>query len=238
NSKETYEYIKIRFQEFKKLFYKIPITINPFDERTIIINKLIKNLMIDYYKGGLEGTFDDMINKKIFFLTKILNLFDNSYLPQYIRLPSIKPDYQNLSRLFFGCSIDDLKNKLINNEIHKEKIMRNTFILSGDLALKFQDFDESYSEDKFFYVKKIHRSFYYDIVEGNIFFKETLKFEKFLKALYLLREYGLIELSNEEYKGDSSNTKWKIRDKLRLKEYIKYYSINYLLRIVEENLKK
>ncbi|MBA7525680.1 hypothetical protein ES705_17833 [subsurface metagenome] len=236
SARDTFDYIKTRFQGFKKLNYEIQKTVNPFDDRIIIFIKIIRNLMIDYYTGGLSGNFDRSINKRIFLLTKLLNRFDNSYLSEFIRLPSRKPDYQGLSSLFFSCNIDGLKNKIANQEIQKEDIRRSVFILSGDLAFKFQDYYESHLNDNTYYVKDIHVPFSYDIQSGNEFFKEILYFQNFKEAMAILREYGIIQFSDEEYEGDSSSTEWKIVDKLRLKDYINQSSINYLLRLIEEHM--
>lgn len=232
STKDAYEYIKSRYQGFKKLNYEIPKAVDPFDDRIIIFIKIIRNLMIDYYTGGLSGIFDRSINKRIFLVTKLLNRFDNSYLSEFIRLPSRKPDYQGLSSYFFDCNIDGLKNKLRNQEIQKEDIRRSVFILSGDLALKFQDYHGSHLDDEFYHVKDIHGPFSYDIQSENEFFKETLYLPNFKEAMAILREYGIIQFSDEEYENDSSPTEWKILDKLRLKEYITHSSINYLLRLI------
>lgn len=188
--------------------------------------------MIDYYTGGLNRNFDRSINKRIFLATKLLNRFDNSYLSEFIRLPSRKPDYQGLSSYFFDCNIDGLKNKLSNQEIQKEDISRSVFILSGDLALKIQDYYESHLDDDFYHVRDIHGPFSYDIQSGNAFFTEVLYLPNFKEALAILREYGLIHFSNEEYENDSSHTEWKILDKFRLKDYITHSSINFLLRLI------
>lgn len=224
--------------EFKKLNFHIPKAVNPFDERIIILIKIIKNLMINYYEGGLSGTFDRDLNKKIFLLAKLLNRFDNSYLSEFIRLPSRKPNYQNLSSLFFNCNIDTLEKKLSNKEIQKEDVRRSIFTLSGDLALEFQEYFESHINNEIFFIKDIHGPFSYKIQSGNEFFTDKLYFNNFKEALTILKEYGIIELIGEAYKGDQSNTKWKILDKLRLKEYINWSSINFLLNHVIEGIFK
>ena len=215
--------------EFKKTHYPIPRLINPFDERIIILIKIIKKLMINYYKGGLSGNFDRSLNIKIFLLAKILNKFDNSYLSEFIRLPSIKPNYQELSSLFFNCNIETFKKKLSNQEIQEVDIRRSTFILSGDLAFEFQNYFESHLSLKIFFIKNIHHSFLHKIQSGSEFFDETLYFDNFKEALSILQEYNIIKLMGEEYKGDTSRTEWKILDKLRLREYINWSSINFLL---------
>ena len=223
-------------KEPKKIYYPIPRLINPFDERIIILIKIIKNLMINYYKGGISGNFDRSLNKKIFLLTKILNRFDNSYLSEFIRLPSMKPNYQGLSTLFFNCNIDTLKKKLSNQEIQKEDIRRSIFVLSGDLALEFQNYFESHITLEKFYIKDVHASFLHKIQSRNEFFTETLHFDNFKEALRILQEYGIIKLIGEVYNRDSSNTEWVIIDKLRLKEYINWSSINFLLYIISEGI--
>lgn len=227
---------KSEIKERKKIHYPIPRLINPFDERIIILIKIIKNLMINYYEGGLSDNFDRSLNKKIFLLTKILNRFDNSYLSEFIRLPSTKPNYQGLSSLFFNCNIDMLKKKLLNQEIQKEDIRRSIFILSGDLALEFQNYFESHISLEKFFIKDIHISFLYKIQSENEFFTETLYFDNFKEALSILQEYGIIKLTGEEYNGDSSKTQWKILDKLRLREYINLSSINFLLYHIIEGM--
>lgn len=66
--------------------------------------------------------------------------------------------------------------------------------------------------------------------------KEKAYWFGFLYAKTVLKEYGIIELIGEDYKGDMSNTEWKIIDKLRLKEYINWSSINFLLRQIIEGI--
>lgn len=223
-------------KEFKKIYYPIPRLVNRFDERIILLLKIIKNLMINYHKGGLSGNFDRSLNKKIFLLAKILNRFDNSYLSEFIRLPSSKPNYQGLSSLFFNCNIDTLKKMLSNQKIEKENVKRSIFILSGDLALEFQNYFESHKNLEKFFIRDIHISFSYTIQSGNDFFIETLYLDNFKEALNFLHEYGIIKLIGEEYKGDKSKTEWKILDKLRLKEYMNWSSINFLLYHIVEGV--
>ncbi len=228
NSKETYEYIKIRFLEYKKLRYEIPKVINPFDERIDIILKIIKNYVIEYYLSGLIGNFDRSINKEIFNLTKIINKFDSSYLPEFIRLPNNKPNYQYLSNLFFNCSANDLKLMLSNKEIEKDKIKRSIYLLSGDLAYMIFENYKKHLEKTVFSLKKIHRLFVFE-TENNEYFKERISLIKFKEALKILKEYGLISLYGEEYKGNSSETELHILDKLRLKDYVRQSSISFLI---------
>ena len=222
--------------DFKKINIVIPKTVNPFDERIILLLKIIKNLMISYYEGGLKSDYDRKLNKKIFLLTKLLNKFDNSYLSEFIRLPSRKPNYQGLSSLFFNCDIGSFKKKLTNQKVQKEDVKRRIFTLSGDLALVFQDFFKSHINDEKLFVKDIHHEFCYKINSENEFFNETLSFNNFKEALTILKEYGLIKLIGEEYKEDTSNTMWKILDKLRLKEFINWSSIDFLLNHVTEGI--
>lgn len=169
-------------------------------------------------------------NHKIYNIIKALNIFDNCSLSEYILPDSLNPDYQKLSQILFHCDLESFKRKVSQKEIREEKINRNIIILAGDICLELFNFYENYQEKNPIKVADIHNQISYKIEKSNEYFTETLYFDGFFKdALTFLEENEIIELKGEEYKGTGSGTLCKIMDYLRLLEFIKKHSINYLL---------
>lgn len=61
--------------------------------------------------------------------------------------------------------------------------------------------------------------------------RESYNRQRFLNALNILEnDYRLIQLSGPDFATNESLTEWRITDPLRLEEFIKKKSINYILR--------
>ncbi len=199
--------------------------VNALDIRYPIFKKAIKKLMIH---GANNSNL--RINQKVYRIINILNIFDKCSLSLYIQPNTIKPDFNKLSQILFDCDLESFKSKVRQKEIREVKINRNTIILSGDLALELINFYQNYEKKNPIKVADIHNPFSYNIENSNEFFTETLYFDGFFKdALNLLESNELIEFIGEDYEGTGSKTLCRIRDYLKLLEFIKKYSINYLL---------
>ncbi|MFX1568995.1 MAG: TIR domain-containing protein [Promethearchaeota archaeon] len=228
--KEIEDKIKAESKNKIEILYEIPQTLSPFDDRVDIIKNIIRNLMIEFFKEGkLNGNFDNNKSERIKNLITVINGFDNTFYTQYLR-NGISPNYNKLSRLFFGCSRENFEKRLIENEIQKDKINRDPFILAGDLALEILIQYENDPERSTFLVKDIHWALYYSI-ERNRFFQEPLR--GILEPLKILKNYGLIKLRGEDYKTTDDLTEYQVPNVLRLKDFINWKSINFLLNKVE-----
>ncbi|MFW9989969.1 MAG: helix-turn-helix domain-containing protein [Candidatus Odinarchaeota archaeon] len=216
--------------ELKRNDYIIPRNLDPLDERVDLLKKIIKNFMISYYLDGINfNNFDNSINLKIYKLTKILNTFDKSYLKEYIRPGSLKPNYQNLSKLFFGIDRESFEKKLQANEISIELIKMPIFVIAGDIALEFLNWSEMWKEKEAFYVADIHSYCVHADKSNKNYFIEDKNDSDFLEALELLVNYNIIELSGKDYKNLGDPTEWKIVDLVRLKDFIKWKSLKFLI---------
>ncbi len=199
--------------------------VNALDIRYSIFKKIIKKLMIESANNSNLRT-----NQKVYKVIKILNIFDNCSLSQYIQPNTIKPDFNKLSQILFDCDFESFKRKVRQKEVKEEKINRNTIILAGDLGLELVNFYQNYEEKNLIKVADIHSPFSYKIENNDQYFTETLYFKGFFKAaLVLLESNELIELIGKEYEGTDSKTLCRIRDYLKILDFIKRYSINYLL---------
>jgi len=199
--------------------------VNALDLRYPIFKKIIKKLMIESVNNSNLRT-----NQKVYKVINILNIFDNCSLSQFILPNTLKPDFNKLSQILFDCDLESFRRKVRKKEIREEKVNRNIIILAGDLGLELVNFYKNYEKKNPIKVTDIHTPFSYKIENNDEYFTEKLYFEDFFKdALVLLESIELIELIDEEYKGTDSKTLCKIRDHLKILDFIKKYSINYLL---------
>ncbi len=199
--------------------------VNALDIRYPIFKKIIKKLMLDSVNNSNLRT-----NQKVYKVIYILNIFDNCSLSQFIMPNTIKPDFNKLSQILFNCDLESFIRKVRQNEIKEENVNRNTIILGGDLGLELVNFYKNNDNKNPIKVADIHNPFSYRIEKNSEYFTETLYFDGFFKdALVLLELNELIELIGEEYKSTDSKTLCKIRDYLKILDFIKKYSINYLL---------
>lgn len=184
----------------------------------IQISICIKNLMIVYYSEGInKGVHDPNINTIIYKISKIINNFDNSTLSDYIRGGSTKPDYQKLSRIFFGSSRDSFSEKLANDEIEMDTIYRTKLVLTGDIAYMLHKWTEEKSDTEKFVLNDIYEIL---IMKTNNFKKINLSSEitqkDFLNAIGILTGEKMIDLSYRPEKTDLVDTEWTIIKELNI----------------------
>ncbi|MFX1257238.1 MAG: helix-turn-helix domain-containing protein [Promethearchaeota archaeon] len=225
-----YDYLKTHFnliEGFKKETYEILKDLDPLDERIPIIQKILKKLIYDYYYGGVfNNNYDGKISGKILKLIRILSKFDPSYLPRYTGDNGTSVDHRRIISEFYHIQINEFKENIKKRIISPEKINRDINILSGDIAYEIKYLKDN--SDKY---KNIISNLNYlvnDKYENNPYFIEQYNSDKFLEAFEILREYGLIIVSEKEI-SISKDIYWKVPDKLRLDSYIRWKSINYLL---------
>ncbi|KKM80771.1 hypothetical protein LCGC14_1336470 [marine sediment metagenome] len=199
--------------------------VNALDIRYPIFKKIVKKSMIDSVNNSNLNT-----NQKVCKVISILNIFDNWSLSQFILPNTFKPDYTKLSKILFNSDLESFNRKVRHKEIREEKVNRNTIILAGDLGLEMVNFYKNNDIKNPIKVADIHNPFSYKIENNDEYFTEKLYFDGFFKdALVLLESNELIELIGEEYKSTNSKTLCKIRDYLKILDFIKKYSLNYLL---------
>ena len=219
---------------FKREKYEIPTVLDGFDERILLIEKIIKNLMIKFFTSlKIDNRRDRSISPAIYNLTRILNNFDNTYLDLYIRPGTDRPEFRRLSSIFFNTDMKTFMKRIENNEIKPNEIERGIFILAGDLALEFLDWYEKNKIKENIPLNDIHTNLSYEMSGGNKHLNEQLTIANFIEANSLLEDYNLIRYIGEEYKGTGNISLCEIVDILRLKDFIKWKSINYLLRQAE-----
>ena len=201
------------------------------DERIGILKKFIKNLMIVYYSEGIYlGVHDPNINTVIYKLSKTINNFDNSTLSDYIRGGSTKPDYQKLSRIFFGCSRDSFSEKLEMNEISRDSIKRTKLVLAGDIAYLLYKWNEEKSETDRYVLEDI-----YDLLIiktknfERINFSSDITQNEFLSVVNILIGEKLIDISYKSEKTALGDTEWAIINEVNLISFYQWKSLFYLL---------
>lgn len=212
---------------FKRETFEIPNDLDPIDERIPIMQKILKKLVYDYYYGGVfNNNFDRNISGRMLKVIRTLAKFDPSYLPRYTGDRGTSVDHRRIVSEFYHIDIGKFKEKIKQGTIKLDEINRNTKILSGDIAYEIKYINEHSSE----YKNNIYNINYLvnDKYENNPFFIEQYNSDKFLEAFEILRDYGLIDISEREI-SISKDINWSIPDILRLDQYIRWKSINYLL---------
>lgn len=233
-------YILKRFGNGEKEESLLSLTQNVpgLDERVRLLKKIIKNLMITYYSEGLsEGVYNPYINNLIYKITKILNLFDNSTLEDYIREGSAKPNYNKLSRIFFGCSREAFSDKLINNEITLDPINRTKLVLAGDIAFILYKWYEENTENDVSTLEDI----YEESVTRTDRFRQVkissdISQKEFLGGVEILVGEKIIDLSYNSENPDLKDTEWNIINDSKLIAFYQLKSLFYLLE--QEDIKE
>ncbi|MFW9970624.1 MAG: helix-turn-helix domain-containing protein [Candidatus Odinarchaeota archaeon] len=213
----------------------IPQQTMGLDERIGILKRIIKNLMIEYYFGGKVGkSFNPKINTIIYKIAKVINNFDNSTLEDYIRGNSTKPDYHKLARIFFGVSFESFTESIENHQIEKNQIKRTKLVLVGDIAYIMNFWKESTKKSKKNYLNNIYDVLILrtiDLKMANII--SEISHEDFLKAIDILVQLRLIDLTYHSEKNNLDNIEWKIINEVKLISFYQSKSIFYLLDLEE-----
>lgn len=224
------DYLKTHFnliEGFKKETYEIPVDLDPLDERIPVIQKILKNLVYDYYYGGvLNNKYDRKTSGRMLKLIRILSKFDPSYLSRYTGDRGTSVDHSRIISEFYHIQIDEFKENIKKGTINPEKIHRDLKILSGDIAYEIKYLKDNSKE----YKNNLYNLNYLvnDKYENNPFFIEQYNSDKFLEAFSILREYRLVNVIEREI-TISKEIYWSVPDILRLDRYIRWKSINYLL---------
>ena len=198
------------------------------DERINLIVQAIKNLTIDYYKGGeITKKFDSSINKIILDFISMVDRLKPHFMEKFAPNGGVSHS-KIISTYFNHLTIGKFKEKVINEEIKPQNINRSIFIHAGDLAYEIY---ELYKVN----LKRINileddlRKGYQHLIQANKLnsFREPYREHIFNESLVILEDYGIIRTTGK-YTGSNCIHTYEIRDLNRLQMFIEKHSLAYL----------
>lgn len=217
-------------EAIRRASFMPPQIIDSYDDIKDLLKKVLKNHAIKYYESvNTNSENKTELGRKIKRLINKLKELEDPQVSEFMREDG-NVQHNRIISTFFGINITRFTEQLRRNEIEPDIIGRPLAVLTGDLALIFHDhYDESLSNDHN-YLRDIRGEFAENIQSYDSL-RESYVHQRFLNVLNTLENnYGLIEQIGPEFTNNESLTEWRITDPLRLEEFIKKKSINYILR--------
>jgi len=221
-------------EHFKRLQREKPepidLTPRPDDERIPILEGLIKNFTIQYYKEEYPSS----INRIIYQLLDIINRYRPRYLEKFA--PNHSVDHQKIISNYFSNRYGKnlfpriFKERINNEEITPEEVHKRDIVThAGDLAyVVYEIYKEDFKKENLL-INYARQKYENIIVAKHDFYKKKYWPNIFQESLNILEDNGIIKTTGP-YTGSNCLEKYEICCKLeRLKDYIKKYSLENLL---------
>lgn len=185
------------------------------DHRVQPLIDLIKYKVGDYYR--------EITPEKKIIIRKLINIL-GTFNPIFLKYTKSGGLVLLISD-YFGISLKDFQSQLEKDKIHIKMPRRSNFIIAGDFAFKIQKYKNIHPGLEDILIGDVHGEFDTEIQMHEIFPQSMNIINEFLPALRELRNLGFIK--GEQYKDQSSNTKFLSRSEMDLKRFIEIYSLDY-----------
>lgn len=198
------------------------------DERIELLELVIQNLTLNYYKGGVTNNrYESSISDKIFDFISILDRLKPHYLERFAPNGGVYHS-RIISTYFDHLSVQQFKEKIVTEEIIPRNLTRSIFIYAGDLAyVIYENFKHNY-KCKNILIDDIRKK-YQHVIQANELesLREEYSQEIFNKALSILEDYGIIRTTGD-YTGSDCKHVYEILSLSRLQKFREKFSLAYI----------
>lgn len=228
---EDIKWTESKINQFKTI-ENINTEPRPDDERIPILEALIKNFTIKYYKEGFQKKINNMISQ----LITIINRYRPGYLENFAPNGSVAHQ-KIISNQFkeYGKNLfpNIFQKKINNGEITTEEIpRRNIFIHAGDLAYVIYSMYNKDLNKKAILIDDARKEYQHIIQGKHDYYRENYREKIFNEILDILNKYGII-LSTGSYTGSDCKELYEICNFEQLQDFIVKYSLENLLKEIK-----